>query len=37
MVPIKVSATNAVSVFVGGVIFHLGWNVGGWIWMKLLH
>lgn len=28
---------NAASVFVGGVIFHLGWQVGGWIWMKLAH
>jgi hypothetical protein len=37
MLPVKASATTALSVFVGGVIFRLGWEVGGWLWMKLLH
>lgn len=23
--------------FVGGIFFRLGWELGGWMWLKLVH
>ena len=30
-----VNGWNAVGLFVAGTLVRLGWNLGGWIWLRL--